>query len=160
LKSGQIDAINSFPVTAIASTASDHNFTIYQGEGLQFRDFIFNSNPKKPDHRELLNPQVRQAFEYAIDRDSIVKTAWLGHAEPGTTIVPPRTPEWHDSSVQPLPFDLDKANQILDGLGYAKGSDGVRVADGHPMAYTVVFPHAESGPGDRAFQIIQTDLGQ
>jgi peptide/nickel transport system substrate-binding protein len=160
LKSGQIDAVNSFPVTAIDTTGSDPAFTIYEGQGLEFRDFIFNSNPKKANHRELLNPQVRQAFEYAIDRDSIVKTAWLGHADPGTTIVPAGTPEWHDPSIQPLPFNLGLANQTLDRLGYAKGSDGIRVAEGHPMSYTVVFPHAESGPGDRAFQIIQSDFAQ
>jgi peptide/nickel transport system substrate-binding protein len=47
---------------------------------------------------------------------------------------------------------------MLDSLGYAKGSDGIRVAGDHPMAYTVIFPHAETGPGDRAFQIIQTDF--
>jgi peptide/nickel transport system substrate-binding protein len=35
------------------------------------------------------------------------------------------------------------------------GSDGVRIADGHPMAYDVVFPQDEEGAGDRAFQIIQ-----
>ena len=31
---------------------------------------------------------MRLAFEYAIDRDSIVKTAWLGYASPGASFVP------------------------------------------------------------------------
>src|SRR5262249_37408511 len=129
-----------------------------------FRDFIFNSNPKKPQHRELLNPQVRMAFEYAINRQQIVKNAWLGYAKPGSTIVVPAQItdgiHWHNSSVKPLPFNLAKANQILDSLGYKRGANGIRVAEGHPMSYKVIFPHSETGPGDRAFLIIQNDLRQ
>ena len=83
---------------------------------------IINSNPNKPEHRELLDPQVREAFEYAIDRNAIVQTAWLG-----TRPLEPRlSPEgdisegvdWHDPNIQPLPFDIAKANEILDSLGY------------------------------------------
>jgi peptide/nickel transport system substrate-binding protein len=161
LKSGELDAIEHLPPTVV-STVKASGLHVQLGPSLEFRDFIFNSNPKKPEHRELLDPKVREAFEYAIDRDQIVKTAWLGYASPGSTIVPPTSitdgVHWHDSTIQPLPFDLDKANQILDSIGFAKGSNGIRVADGHPMSYTVIFAHAESGPGNRAFTIIQNDF--
>jgi peptide/nickel transport system substrate-binding protein len=137
---------------------------VYQGEALALRDLIFNVSEDKTDHRELLNPQVREAMEYAIDRASIVDTAWLGYASPGSTIVPAGNAtggiEWHDSDIQPLPFDIDKANEILDSLGYALGDDGVRVADGERMEYDVVFPTDEAGAGDRAFQIIQQGFEQ
>jgi peptide/nickel transport system substrate-binding protein len=161
LKTDQLDAINEIPPTSVA-TLKSAGMQVYVGEALALRDFIFNVNPDKTQHRELLNPRVREAFEYAIDRESIVQTAWLGYASPGSTIVPAGNAtggvEWHDPSIQPLPFDPDTANQILDSLGYAKGSDGIRVAEGHPMAYDVVFPQDEQGAGDRAFQIIQQDL--
>jgi peptide/nickel transport system substrate-binding protein len=157
LKSGQLDAIEGLPVTGVA-TVKAAGMNVFTGPGLEFHDFIINSNPKKTTHRELLNPQVKMAFEYAIDRASIVKTAWLGYAQPGTTIVPPGTGAWHDSSIKGLPFDLNKANQILDSLGYTVGSGGIRTAGDHPMSYTVIFPHDEQGAGDRAFQIIQSDF--
>ena len=161
LKSGQIDAIEHLPPTAVSAVKAA-GLHVQLGPSLELRDFIINSNPRKPEHRELLNPKVRMAFEYAIDRNEIVKTAWLGYASPGSTIVPPSSItngiHWHDSGIQPLPFDVDKANQILDSLGFAKGSNGIRTADGHPMSYTVIFAHAESGPGDRAFSIIQNDF--
>ena len=54
-----------------------------------------------------------------------------------------------------MPFNPDRANQILDALGYQRGSDGIRVADGHPMSYDVVFAQDEAGAGTRAFQILQ-----
>jgi len=159
LKNGQLDAAESVPVTSVSDlhAAGVHVAIV---DGLEFHDFIFNSNPNKPKNKELLNPQVREAFEYAIDRNQIVKTAWLGYAQPGTTIVPPGTGAWHDSAIKPLPFDLAKANAILDSLGYTKGSGGIRVADGHPMSYTVIFPHDEQGTGDRAFAIMQNDFRQ
>ncbi len=163
LKTGQLDAIEALPPTSV-DTLNSAGIHVYQGPALVLRDFLFNVDPHKKSHRELLNPKVREAFEYAVDRNSIVQTAWLGHAAPGASIVPAGNStggiEWHDPSVQPLPFDIAKANQILDSLGYAKGSDGIRVAEGHPMSYTVIFPHAESGTGDRSFQIIQQDFKQ
>jgi peptide/nickel transport system substrate-binding protein len=163
LKTDQLDAINEIPPTSV-ETLQSAGMKVFSGQALAMRDFIINMDPNKPEHRELLNPRVREAMEYAIDRDSIVQTAWLGHASPGSTIIPAGNAtggtEWHDRNIQPLPFDLDKANQILDSLGYRNGPDGVRVADGHPMSYDVVFPQDEEGAGDRAFQIIQQDFKQ
>ena len=163
MKSGQLDAIEHLPPTAVTSVKAA-GFHVAVGPSLEFRDFIFNSNPKKPQHRELLNPKVRMAFEYAINRQQIVKTAWLGYATPGSSIVVPAEItngiHWHDPAIKPLPFDIAKANQILDSLGYARGANGIRMADGHPMSYTVIFAHAEIGPGNRAFLIIQSDLKQ
>jgi peptide/nickel transport system substrate-binding protein len=161
LKTDQLDAINEIPPTSV-DTLKSAGMKVYVGQALSLRDFIINLDPNKTEHRELLDPKVREAMEYAIDRDSIVQTAWLGYASPGSTIIPAGNAtggtEWHDPSVQPLPFDVDKANQILDSLGFRKGSDGIRVADGHPMSYDVVFPQDEEGAGDRAFQIIQQDF--
>lgn len=161
LKTDQLDAINEIPPTSVA-TLKSAGMKVYVGQALSLRDFIINVDPNKTDHRELLNPKVREAMEYAIDRDSIVSTAWLGYASPGSTVVPAGNAtggtEWHDPNVQPLPFDVGKANEILDSLGYRKGSDGIRIADGHPMSYDVVFPQDEEGAGDRAFQIIQQDF--
>jgi peptide/nickel transport system substrate-binding protein len=159
LKQNEIDVIESVPPTSV-TTVQDAGFTVFKGPSLTYRTFIINSSPYKKNNLELLNPQVRMAFEYAIDRQKIIDTAWLGYAQPGSTIVPPSTGAWHDSAIQPLPFDIPKANQILDGLGYAKGSDGIRVANGHPMQYDVLFPGSERGAGDRAFQIIQSDFAQ
>jgi len=159
LKTGQLDAIESVPSTSVATLRSA-GVTVYVGPGLEFHDFIINSNPKKTTNPELRNPLVRKAFEYAIDREAIVKTAWLGYSQPGTTIVPPGTSRWHDGGIRALPFDLDKANQLLDQAGYPKGSNGIRGANGHPMQYTVIFPHGETGAGSRAFTIIQNDFRQ
>jgi peptide/nickel transport system substrate-binding protein len=125
-----------------------------------FYDFIINSNPKKPEHRELLDPKVKEAFEYAIDRQQIIQVALGGYGTPGASIVPPATGDWSDPNVKPLPFDIDQANQILDSLGFQRGADGIRVADGHPMEYTVIIPSSQQAVLSRTFQIIQPDFQQ
>ncbi|MEP6842454.1 MAG: ABC transporter substrate-binding protein [Pseudolysinimonas sp.] len=159
LKTGQVDMIGeATPATAVA-TLKKAGMIVQTTPSVGFYDFIINTNPKKKNNHELLNPKVREAFEYAMDRDTMDKTAWLGYSDPGSTIIAPST-GWHDDSIKPLPFDLAKANEILDGLGYAKGSDGLRVADGHPMSYQLIFPTEINGAGDRMFQIIQNDFQQ
>jgi peptide/nickel transport system substrate-binding protein len=159
LKANEIDAIESVPPPSV-KTLQDANMNVKIGPSLTYRTFIINSSPYKTTNPELQDPQVRMAFEYAIDRQSIIKTAWLGYGQPGTTIVPPGSGSWFDSSIKPLPFDITQANSILDGLGFTKGSDGIRVANGHPMTYEVIFPGSERGAGDRAFQIIQAGFQQ
>jgi peptide/nickel transport system substrate-binding protein len=158
LKSGSIDAVNGLPTTAV-DTVKKAGKTVNIAPGMEFHDWIFNSNPKKPKNRELLDPKVREAFESAIDRDKINQTAWLGYAKSGVSIIPPASGGgWTDESLSAVPFSLAKANSILDSLGYKKGADGVRVADGHPMSYQVIMPG--EGSSMRAFQIIQSDLAK
>ena len=158
-KNGDLDAIEGVPTTNVASLKAA-GFTLNDTPGVFFYDFIINSNPKKPEHRELLDPKVKEAFEYAIDRQQIIKVALGGYGSPGASIVPPATGDWSDPNVKPLPFDIDQANKILDSLGFQRGSGGIRVADGHPMEYSVIIPSSQQAVLSRTFQIIQPDFQQ
>jgi len=161
LKSGQLDGVEVVPPTSVATVKAAH-FVVGESPGVQFDDFIINSNPKQdPSHKELLNPLVRQAFDNAIDRQAIIGTALLGHGTAGSSIIPPATGHWNDPAVKPAPFDLAKANQLLDQAGYKMGPNNVRIADGHPMSYTVVMSSdIASGYGNRTFQIVQADFAK
>jgi peptide/nickel transport system substrate-binding protein len=159
LKSGQIDAAlgnPALPSTAINSLKS--RFNIVNVHATSFHDIIINTTPDMVSHRELTNPKVREAFEYATDRDTINKVAYLGYAQPGSSLVPPASGTWYDPSVQGLPYDVSKANALLDQAGYTMGSDGIRNADGHPMSYTFLISTDNGGEGTRAAQIMATDF--
>jgi peptide/nickel transport system substrate-binding protein len=160
LRNGEIQAAINVPVTAVEALKGDEDLTVFTGPGISLRDFIINSSPEKTTNLELLDPKVRMAMEYAIDRDAIVQTAWLGYGEPGSTIVAPGTGDWHNSEIQGLPFDTDQANTLLDEAGYNKAANGIRIANGHPMSYTVLFASDETGAGDAAFRIIQNGFEQ
>jgi peptide/nickel transport system substrate-binding protein len=160
LKSGQLDGIEvPVPPTSVTTLKAAH-FVVSSSPGDSFDDLIINSNPRQdPSHRELLSPLLRQAFDLAIDRQAIVKTSLLGHGQPGGSIIPPVTGRWSDPSIKPSPFDLAKAGQLLDQAGFTMGHGGLRVANGHPMSYTVIMPpDVTNGYGNRTFQIIQGDF--
>src|SRR5260221_34998 len=147
----------STPPTAVTALKKA-GFVVTTTPSISMKTFIINTNPRKTTHRELLDPRVREAIEYATDRSQIIKTAWLGLAQPGSTIIAPADGSWHDANVKVLPFDLAKANHLLDAAGAKMGPNGVRIAGGHPMSYKVIFPPDERGTGDRTFQIMQSDL--
>jgi len=158
LKAHDIDAIEDAPATALA-TLKNAGFTITSVPGVDQNDFIFNSNPKKPKHRELLDPRVKTALDHAIDRAQIVRVVFLGYAKPGASIIPPATGGWYNPAVKATSFNLALANKMLDGLGYKRGSDGIRVANGQKMSYDVITPtDVQSIP--RSFQIIQADFAK
>jgi peptide/nickel transport system substrate-binding protein len=161
LKSGQLDGVETVTPTSVATVKAAH-FVVSESPGVQFDDFIINSNPKQDaSHAELLNPLVRQAFDAAIDRQAIINTSLLGHGTAGSSIIPPATGHWSDPGVKPASFDLTKANQLLNQAGYKMGPNNVRVANGHPMSYTVVMSSdIASGYGNRSFQIVQSDFAK
>jgi peptide/nickel transport system substrate-binding protein len=159
LKSGQLDGIETVTPTSVATLKAAH-FVVRSSGGDQFDDFIINSNPKQEaSHKELLNPLLRQAFDHAIDRQAIVSTSLLGHGQEGSTIIPPVTGHWSDPAIKPATFSLSTANQLLDQAGYKMGSNGVRIANGHPMSYTVIISSdIASDHGNRSFAIIKADF--
>lgn len=158
LKHNELDAVESVPPTAI-KTLQSAGFAVRSIRSLHETDFINNSNPKKTGHRELLDLRVREALAHAIDRKQIVNVVYLGHAQPAASFIPPASGSWSNPSLKPEKFDLALANRMLDGLGYKKGGDGIRVAGDHKMSYEVIDPtDVQSVP--RTFQIIQTSFAK
>lgn len=65
------------------------------------------------------NPKVREALEYAINRQALVKVAFAGYATPATGIVPPAID--FSRSYTPLPYNPAKARELLKEAGYPQG---------------------------------------
>jgi peptide/nickel transport system substrate-binding protein len=157
LKAHNLDAIEAVPATAI-KTLRNAGFEVSDVPGLDQTDFIINSNPKKKNHRELLDLKVKEAFDHAIDRQKIIDVTWLGAAKLPSSIIPASAGAgWHNPHLKPVSFDLALANKLLDQAGFKKDSDGIRVANGQKMSYNVIAPtDVQSIP--RTFQILQTDF--
>jgi peptide/nickel transport system substrate-binding protein len=66
------------------------------------------------------NPKVRQAAEYAINKDAIA--AAMGYGTWTTSYqVSPKTSPAYDSNLTPRKYDVAKAKQLLAEAGYASG---------------------------------------
>jgi peptide/nickel transport system substrate-binding protein len=159
IKQGQIDVAYDVPATAAQTLREDSSIKVLESKGTDEDTLILNSSPGQTSHPELLDPKVRQAFHLAMNRQEMVDVVTLGLGQPTTSIIPPSVPKWADASIGAEGYDPQKANQILDGLGYTRGSDGVRVANGHPMDYTLLQPTGLTGH-DRVVDLIRADLAK
>lgn len=159
LKSGQLDMIGESTPPTVVKSLKAAGMVVLTAPSLTFYDFIINTNPNMKGNKELLNPKVREAMEYAMDRKRMINTAWLGFATESASVVAPAS-GWSDPSLKPLPFSLKKANELLNQAGYKMGPNGIRIANGHPMSYNLVFPTEINGAGDVMFQIIQNDFAK
>src|SRR5437868_10378740 len=74
-------------------------------------------NPKSPWH----DIRLRQAVNYALDRQATNEAACMGLRPPAGVIVP-RVMDFA-LQVEPMPYDPDKAKQLLAEAGYPKGFD-------------------------------------
>jgi peptide/nickel transport system substrate-binding protein len=157
LKHDQVDAVTDVPPTAV-SALHTKGIDVLRYPGIAEMIVSINVYPKRQVHQELRNPRVREAFDYAVDRARIVKVAFEGAAAPGSSLVPSALGFWHDPR-PPTPFDLAKANQLLDAAGYRRGSNGIRIADGHPMSYKLIVGQGTTG-GQQAFSIMQNDFSK
>jgi ABC-type transport system substrate-binding protein len=81
-------------------------------------------NESKPLFNDKL---VRQALAHALDRESIIKSIYFGLAVPVQSPILLRRPEY-DSSLQVIPYDLEKAKQLLAQAGWSD-SDGDGILD-------------------------------
>jgi peptide/nickel transport system substrate-binding protein len=158
-QAGEIDHLEELPPGVVATLEADDRFAVLRTPSADTKNFIFNSNPDKPNNRELLDPKVREAFAHAIDRQEILDVVYAGNGETAVNIVTPYSGDWFNSDIVPEAFDIDLANQILDDLGYARGSDGIRVAGDHKMEYEVILPQDVQGV-NRSFDIVQKGLEQ
>ncbi len=85
---------------------------------------------------------VRQAIAYAIDRNFIIKAIHQGLAEEAATGIHPGSP-LYETNVDNYELDLDKANQILDDAGYARGDGDMRFGLTIDFGWPELKPNAE-----------------
>src|SRR5881296_1378497 len=85
----------------------------------------------KTKHPFLTDPAVRQALNLLVDRAAVQEQIYgrTGIATANFVNAPSRfvskNTKWE--------FNVDKANQILDGAGWKRGADGIRAKDGKKL---------------------------
>jgi peptide/nickel transport system substrate-binding protein len=165
IDAGNLDYVDAVPYSAAGAIKGRGSITLNVQPGEEVTNLGFNSNPKKPKNRELLNPLVKEAFEYATPRKQIADVVFRGYAHPWANILSAWSgpPGWLNPAVKPLRYDPQKADQILDSLGYKRGSGGVRMVPAttgayaqpaHQMSYGVIVPDDLDFNGDRQFQVL------
>jgi peptide/nickel transport system substrate-binding protein len=142
LKTGEIDYTWDMGADLFDSLSGVEGVTTHAGVPPGFSNLILNTRgdfnapgggPAGTGHPALLDERVRTAIAMSINKQDLVDRVLRGHGEPGTSIVPPRSIEWHWSPTgdEVIPFDIAGANKILDDAGYVDtNNDGVREMPG------------------------------
>ncbi|HEY52258.1 MAG TPA: ABC transporter substrate-binding protein [Caldilineae bacterium] len=144
LLSGEIDLTLPFlPAESYDVLSQDPNITIEEQFPGDTYNLAFNMSSAGTTHPAIKDAAVREAIDYAIDKDQIVDVAFLGHAItcPTNYGCGPNFKGELNPDLVTTPFDPDKANQILDEAGYKDSDgDGVReTADGLPLEFRLIY---------------------
>ncbi|WP_137180872.1 peptide ABC transporter substrate-binding protein [Roseomonas sp. AR75] len=82
----------------------------------------------KSEHPAFKDPAVREAMSLLLDRGSIERFIY-GRGGPATSNFLNNPPRFASPNTR-WEFNIEKANQILDQAGWARGRDGIRTKDG------------------------------
>ena len=122
LKSGQAELISAIPSQQIASLKKESNLVIktaVDGDDMHIKFNLQASQAGKP----WMDQKVRQALDYAIDRDVILDKVLLGLGQK-ISFLQPFDPSYEagvKAGLKPRAYDPDKAKSLLKEAGYAQG---------------------------------------
>ena len=110
---------------------SEPNFVVFRTLANSIKHFPLNNSIP-----QLAQKEVRQAMMHALDRQRIIDDLWNGAAQVSHSHLTPGSP-YHNADLKKYDFDPQEAMALLDGAGWAVGSDGVREKDGQKLSFTI-----------------------
>ncbi len=116
LLSGDADLIVDPPITARNQVNANRNTRFESAVGTRVIFVGLDTVQESP----LTDVRVRQALNYAVDKDAIIGSLLFGSAEATTTLLTAQD-FGYTESVQPYPYDPDRARTLLRQAGYADG---------------------------------------
>ncbi|MGI8687371.1 MAG: ABC transporter substrate-binding protein [Thermomicrobiales bacterium] len=135
LKTSEVD-IATVQATLYDDAKKQTNFDTIPYDNFSYSILVFNLDPTKTTLFQ--DVKVRQALCYALNRQGIVDRVRGGLSTVGVGVEPIRSWAYQPDKI-PLkyPFDVTKANQLLDDAGWVKGKDGIRAKDGKRFSFTM-----------------------
>jgi peptide/nickel transport system substrate-binding protein len=123
LRSGDIQIADSLATTSVNGLESDPNLTVVAGGGLGYGSIeinISNANgstkpPGKVNTPLAQHPELREAFELALDREAINKAVYNGLYQPDCSPIPLKS-EFR-SKTACTPHDVAKAKELVKQSG-------------------------------------------
>lgn len=117
VRSGQVQVAEGSSITAAAAKSAGLNVTtgLSGMVGMYIADIDGTVTPAFKDVR------VRQALNYALDRDAITKSVYGAYGTPTTQFVPKGTGGYVASLDNAYPYNPTKAKELLKEAGYPNG---------------------------------------
>ncbi|EIC83203.1 glutathione ABC transporter substrate-binding protein GsiB [Serratia sp. M24T3] len=114
LQTGEADLAYPVPYEQAALLEKNSKLNLVTSPSILQRYISFNVTQKPFD-----NLKVRQAINYAINKQALIKVAFAGYAVPAEGPLP--TSIEYSAKYQPWPYDPAKARELLKEAGYPNG---------------------------------------
>lgn len=118
LQTGEADFAFPLPYEQADALKKNVKLDLVASPSIVTRYISFNMLQKPFD-----NLKVRQAINYAINKEALAKVAFNGYAFPAEGVVPQGVKYAH--KMAPWPYDPKKARELLKEAGYANGFETV-----------------------------------
>ncbi|MDR5797057.1 glutathione ABC transporter substrate-binding protein GsiB [Caballeronia sp. LZ008] len=119
MQTGEADFAFSIPFEQAATLKSSPKVDLIAAPSIIQRYVSMNTLQKPFD-----NPKVREAMNYAINKEALVKVAFAGYAVPSEGVVPPGV-DYATPKLGPWKYDPAKARELLKEAGYPNGFETV-----------------------------------
>ncbi|MCL6654715.1 peptide ABC transporter substrate-binding protein [Agrobacterium rubi] len=130
LKAGQVDLIARIPASDVPTLERDSKLTIVRQDSVYLFNIAFDFRDKSPQvsakdgsplpKNPFTDPKVREAFDLAIDRETITEIAMEGMGTVQSQLVTPNI-FGYNPDVKPTKSDVEKAKALLAEAGYPDG---------------------------------------
>lgn len=111
LRNGDYDIISTVAYNQAKSLEGDSNLVV-ESTPIFRLDYVYLNHQKKP----LDNRDFRLALNYAADREAILKAVFFGYGELPNSYMP--KVNFHSNDVPLIPYDLEKAKELVKASGY------------------------------------------
>jgi len=127
LEAGTLDFIQDTPYKDVRRL--ENSLVVNRGQAGALYYNLYLNVYKEP----FTNKLVRQAIQYALDRETIVGQALFGVGEVKWTAWPEYSVAWDDKWKNYYPYDLEKAKALITEAGYPDGFEtAITVLAGNP----------------------------
>lgn len=116
LETGEIDVAYEIPYVDAAKIKDNEDLQFLETPSMKIVMFYANVESASPLH----DNRVRQAIEYAIDKEGIVQAVCYGYGTPAYAIVPEVVTEYLPVK-EPHVYDLEKAKALMKEAGCEDG---------------------------------------
>src|SRR5215216_2740285 len=117
LRTGAADIVTLLPIAEVNNVKATQDLDVLTTPSLRLMYLILDAVKEGP----VKDPRVRQALNYAVDKDAIVNNILQGYGVKLQGQVLSKEYVGFNPDLQPYPYDANKAKQLLADAGYANG---------------------------------------
>jgi peptide/nickel transport system substrate-binding protein len=124
LQAGEVDGAEFIPYARVAELKNDPNLDMELFPSTRVQYLTVNVRPTLKDGKPnvLADPKVRQALNYAIDKEAVAKIVTFGIGKPMVSFMSSATPMAINNGPV-YPYDVEKAKALLKEAGVAEGTE-------------------------------------